>query len=341
METARDACIDDENDEDLAYLGSFLHSRGTTDAEELLEDIPSDAMAALESLRPTFPEVFADAHVPYFATRSQLRTIIRNQTALDRDLDHLRRLRKVLFFRLPLGPHQDHLAVVPMPDFLSCLAQCATRAQATHVDSFRNKTEHSTTDIENGSPRPGWPFLALVSMLRHSPSSASLMPSKALGVSVPRDTLVRGFSEYLARDHRDIDSSSSGEADPVRKRRKTSSGVKDGSGWHRVQAEIGVSQLEDSHVLIPDQADSGILQFGFPGVGVVVKVLNAGRKDFIKAVGRRKFRECLFSDLKKLKIPTLPPSAREWLCIHLHGAGIAQRMETTVGSAIRLLSLPE
>jgi len=244
----------------------------------------------------------------------------------------------VLFLRLPLGPHQDNLALIPMLDFLGCLAHCAAGAHAARARSLPNQTE-LPTDGESETPLPGWPFLALASTLRQSPgavesSPSSVVPSKALGVSVPREELVRGFSEYLARDHPDADSPSD-EAGPVRKRRRTSNGRKDGAGRNGIIAERGVRQLEDTRVLIPDQADSGTLQFGFPGVGVVVKVLDAGRKELIKVVGRRKFRECLFSDLKKLKISTLHPSAREWLCVHLHGAGVAQRMETTVGSAIR------
>mmetsp|Transcript_49530 Transcript_49530/g.94638 ORF Transcript_49530/g.94638 Transcript_49530/m.94638 type:complete len:316 (+) Transcript_49530:387-1334(+) len=112
--------------------------------DELAQGVPSDTLVGLQVLKSQFPKLDKVEVVPLML-RSQLYSIVRDRTEVDRQLDQLRCRRVVRFFQLPTAA--DDCAVVFTQDYdaqVDSLKARATKqgAPSSHVavfDWFRNK----------------------------------------------------------------------------------------------------------------------------------------------------------------------------------------------------------
>ena len=77
-------------------------------------------------------------------------------------------------------------------------------------------------------------------------------------------------------------------------------------------------------------------QFSLPGAGPALRGVAAGRKELMDALRRRKHPEMLEKDLFKRKLKGCP-LGMGWLLRDVVGGGGVVRIETTVGSLIRVV----
>ena len=340
-----------------------LVRRRANDAIEIEEieddfDVPDDAVVALDLLRDQFPPTAGPLPVAWV---SQIYSLVKDRTAVDRQLDAAMRRQQLRLFRL-VGHATDELAV-HMEDY----AAAAHRAIAAYsckrkrdqggwrgVKSARTASQpgRSTDGGAANDASRGTSSDALIRVA--GLESAEIVdrfihgvlpefPHVSISGAALRDSLAAG-RDALGGAGSPIDSiggatvgNSAAEADGAKASSSAASAFAR-SPLRRLtasEAQQAVEVLDNAGLVLRKDANSYL--FAVPGIGALQGQMLHGRQELLQVMSRKKFGEMLARDAEKISLKHSALGARFHLR-DLVGRGNVELVDTTTGPLAKVIS---
>ncbi|PRW33736.1 serine threonine- kinase 19 isoform X1 [Chlorella sorokiniana] len=304
-----------------ALHNSGLHDTYAFDELAVEADVdlvlPNDTLAALHLLRGRFP---AEAKVAPFATKAQLYTVLADRTAVDRQLDELRRSNAVRVMQLPAG--KDEYAIMLTQDYVAALRR--SKAAVLHPPASGGSQDEEAGSSAAAAAAGGRPTAAA----QQAAQVFDWMESRVLPACSAAMVTHAELLQLLAGSGGGGRSGASSAAAAPRAAATGAAGA----------AAAGQSAVTDAHVSL--LLNHGFLTrytggpdgylFSMPNAGAAVRSVAAGRAEIQSWLQRRRPHELLESELEKRKMQRSVLGVR-WHVADMVGSGALLRRDTAVG----------
>lgn len=291
---------------------------GDASEDEDLQELPNDTLAALQLLCAQFPKPPKGPGTVPFAMRSQLYSLVKDPTEVDKQLDDMRLRHQIRLLKLPCNP--DNCAVVQTSDYVAAIAAAAARLQqqqqqqgaaaGSGPNASANGHDPSGGDADGASAAA-----ALADFVER------VLPA-CTGVSASRAQVVQLMASQIA-----------------------------GGGGHPAEAGLSPCAIKARRVAAADAAVSALLATGFmvrdtqrfghgllfalPGAGTAVSSIIAGRKELANLMRRERSARVLLSKLKGADLASSRMGTL-WHIRDLLGSGVLLRSDTPAGAAVHI-----
>ncbi|KAI7843185.1 hypothetical protein COHA_003168 [Chlorella ohadii] len=305
------------------YAAAALPSNGSHETDAHDSDLaaeadvdlalPNDTLAALHLLRSRFP---AEAKVAPFATKAQLYTVLSDRTAVDRQLDELRRSNAVRVMQLPAG--KDEFAIMLTQDYVAALR----RSKAAVLQPPASSSGSPGAGLGCSSTAAAGPGARPTAAAQQAAQVFDWMEARVLPVCTALMVTHAELLQLLAGGGGGRAGSSGAP--------QASRAAAAGPGGRQPVTEAHVSLLLSHGFLTRHTGGLDGYLFSMPNAGAAVRSVAAGRAEIQSWLQRRRPHELLESELEKRKLQRSVLGVR-WHIADMVGSGALLRRDTAVG----------